>query len=126
MGVLGVGVDIVEVKRIRDLREKYGENFLGKIFTDFEISICLQSKRPDEMFAGRFAAKEAVMKALKAGLFTGVNFKEIEISGGVDRPPTIRLHARAVRAAIRAGATKFSLSLSHERKYAVAVVIVEG
>jgi holo-[acyl-carrier-protein] synthase len=126
MGVMGVGVDIVEVKRMRRLREKYGERFLNKIFTDVEILTCLQSKRIDEMFAGRFAAKEAVMKALRAGLFEGVNFKEIEISGGVNKPPTIKLHAHAVRAAIRAGATKFSLSLTHERDFAVAVVIVES
>ena len=126
MGVLGVGVDIVEVERVRRLRGKYGDKFLNKIFTDLEIKICMGSKRVDQMFAGRFAAKEAVMKALRAGLFTGVNFKEIEISGGVNAPPRIRLHAHAVRAAIRAGATRFSLSLTHEREYAVAVVIVEG
>jgi holo-[acyl-carrier-protein] synthase len=126
MAIMGVGVDIVDIERMRNLRDKYGEKFLNKIFTDVEIKSCLNSKHPDEMFAARFAAKEAVMKALKAGMYAGLHYKEIEVTGGVDTQPSIKLHENAIRTAICAGVTKFSISLSHERNYAIAMVVVEN
>ena len=125
MAIAGFGVDIVDVNRIKGLREKYGEKFLKKVFTELEIKTCMRTKRPDEMLAARFAAKEAVMKALRAGVYSGVHFKDIEISGGVDTAPIIRLHERAMRAAIEAGAIKVFVSLSHERNYAVAMIVIE-
>ena len=125
MAIAGIGVDIVEIKRIAHMREKYGDRFLSKIFTAAEIAICLDSERPDERFAGRFAAKEAVMKALKLGIYLGVHFKDIEIIGGGSVKPEVKLHSNADKAAINAGVTGISVSLSHERKFAVAMAIAE-
>jgi holo-[acyl-carrier protein] synthase len=103
-----VGVDIVEVSRISQLRTRYGDKFLNKVFTDGEIEYARSKRRSDESFAARFAAKEAFIKA------RGRRFpwKEIEVHSGERGRPFIVF-----------GGEKFDgVSLSHERAYAVAVV----
>ena len=124
MAILGFGVDIVGINRIRELREKYGDRFLKRIFTDLELKYCSDSKRRDEMLAARFAAKEATMKALDTGMYKGVHFRDIEIIGGTNTQPKVFLHDRAIGPCRACGATKVFLSLSHERDYAVAMVVV--
>lgn len=124
MAILGFGVDLVSIDRIRELREKYGDRFLKRVFTDLELKYCGASKRCDEMLAARFAAKEATMKALKTGMYRGVHFKDIEITGGAGTQPKVFLHDRAIGPCRACGATKVFVSLSHERDYAVAMVVV--
>jgi holo-[acyl-carrier protein] synthase len=126
MPVAGVGIDIIDINRMKRMRKKYGLSFLTKVFTDTEIEICLASRRPDQMFAARFAAKEATMKALGAGLFSGVRFKDIEIEGGSMAKPTVRVHDRAAQAADLPGPPKVFISITHEKDYAAAVAIIEG
>jgi holo-[acyl-carrier protein] synthase len=103
-----IGIDIVEVSRIGRLREVYGEKFLTKVFTEGEIAYSMGKRRADESLAGRFAAKEAFMKAKGRRL----PWKEIEIRSGERGNPFILFK----------GERFDGMSISHERGYAVAVV----
>jgi holo-[acyl-carrier protein] synthase len=80
--IVGVGIDIVSVERIRSSREKHGQRFVEKILTPGEIELCMGRKSPDEGFAARFAAKEAGMKALATGFDQGVGWHDVEVIGG--------------------------------------------
>jgi len=108
VNIEGIGVDIVSIKRIEEMIEKYGERFLNRIFTKREINYALRNKNSIENFAGRFAAKEAVIKATKRNL----SMKEIEILNGKNGEPFV------------AGKENILISISHEKKYAVAVAFV--
>ncbi|MDR0867509.1 MAG: holo-ACP synthase [Planctomycetota bacterium] len=121
--ILGTGVDIVEIKRIRQLRKKHGERFLRHCFTAREIAYCRQKKNADESFAARFAAKEAVMKALGTGWSRGVGFTNIEVVKKPDEPPAALLHGKAAENQRQRGISHFLLSLSHCKKYAVAQAV---
>lgn len=114
-----IGVDIVEIDRIRKLVETRGERFLGKVYAPGEVTFC--SKRADRAacLAARFAAKEAFKKAIAAGV--GLAWREIVVASGSDGSPRVELPAE-VRKKL---AGTFSLSLSHSRDYAVAVVLWE-
>lgn len=125
MALLGVGIDIVDIPRIRDLRQKQGERFYATIFTPAEVEYCLRRANADECFAARFAAKEAVMKALGTGWAQGVNFSNIEVVRPDDGRPKIQLHGTALEKARQLGAAHIHLSLSHARDVAVAEVIIE-
>ncbi len=105
-----VGIDIVDIARITDIIERYGERFLNKVFTEEEIRYAQRKKRVQESLAGRFAAKEAFMKAIGRRL----SWKEIEISQ-VDARPYICYKNDLYR----------EVSISHERNYAVSVVVID-
>lgn len=115
--IKGIGIDIIEIERVREAIEKYGERFLNKIFTEKEIRYCRKHKavRFPEL-AVRFAAKEAYSKAIGTG-FDGLGWKEIEIGNDSRGKPLIYLKGKLSR--------KAHLSLSHSRDYAVASVYVE-
>ena len=116
-----VGVDLIEIDRIRRALERHGEDFKARCFTDAERAYCDAKPNPPQHYAGRFAAKEAVGKALGSGvLFT---WKEIEIRG---RPkPGVFLSGRTARwAADRIGAVHIELSMTHSRDLAAAVAVV--
>ena len=118
---LASGVDIIEISRVRQVLERYGPRFLGRVFTPDEISYC--RGRPSNL-AARFAAKEATMKALGTGV-RGVSWKDIEVVRHESGAPSIRLHGRGKRRAQRLGVREISLSLSHSREYAVAFVVLQ-
>jgi len=120
--VLHVGVDIIEIGRIATVAARYPERFARRIYTDGERAYC--RGRPPQL-AGRFAAKEAVMKALGTGT-RGVGWREIEVVRKPGSRPEIVLHGRAKTRAERLGATRLALSLSHSRDYAVASVVIEA
>jgi holo-[acyl-carrier protein] synthase len=121
--IAGIGVDIVEVGRIRDVLERHGERFLARVLTDAERRYCLLHRDPAPHVAGRFAAKEAVMKALGTGWSSGVHFATIEVVRAASGQPSLRLHgAAAERAGDRA---IWHLSLSHDRGQAIAVAVLE-
>jgi holo-[acyl-carrier protein] synthase len=120
--VLYVGVDIVEVPRIARVVERWGERFLHRIYTPQEVAFA-RGQAPS--LAARFAAKEAVMKALGTGA-RGVSWKEIEVVRGRRQAPTLRLTGRALAQAQRLGITRFTLSLSHTKDLAIAVVVGEA
>ena len=127
--IIGIGVDMVDVDRIKAAMERRGEQFVQRAFTDEEAAYCSRSQCPERRFAARFAAKEAVMKALGRGWFQGMPFKEIEITRdeteeGYGRPG-VRLSGKTAALAERLGAANISLSITHEQRSAVAFVVVE-
>ena len=122
MTVLVTGVDVIEIHRVKDVAERYGDRFLGRIYTEGELAYC-RGRAPQ--LAARFAAKEAVMKALGTGT-RGVRWRDIEVVRHPGGPPTVRLHGSALSRAERIGLRHLALSLSHSREYAVASVVGES
>lgn len=119
--VLSTGVDIIEIARVAQVLERYGQRFLQRIYTSGEIAYC--RGRPPNL-AARFAAKEATMKALGSGT-RGMGWREIEVVRQQSGAPGIRLHGRAKRRAARLGLQQIALSLSHSREYTVAFVVIQ-
>ena len=120
--MLTTGVDIVEIDRVRQVLERYGQRFLNRVFTPGEIAYC-RGRAPN--LAARFAAKEATMKALGTGI-RGVGWKDIEVVRHESGAPAIKLHQRGETRAQRRGVQEISLSLSHSREYAVAFVVIRS
>jgi holo-[acyl-carrier protein] synthase len=123
--VLGIGTDMIEIGRIEESAARYGERFLERIFTPGEIAYCRQKKTSGESFAARFAAKEAGAKALGTGISRGVSWKEIEVRRSPGQRPTLHWSGRAAEIAGAMGVKRTSLSLTHSRTVAMAVVIIE-
>jgi len=113
------------VERIARLGEKYGQRFLDKVFTPAEQEWCANHDRPAERLAVRFAAKEAMMKALGTGWSRGILFQDIEVDADNRSRPRIRLHRYAAQFAQQQKITSIHLSLTHEEEYAVAFVVLE-
>jgi holo-[acyl-carrier protein] synthase len=114
-----LGVDIVEIERIEHSVARYGEKFLGRVYTEAELELC---RNHVSELATRFAGKEAVMKALGTGT-KGVSWRDIEILRNKRNAPMVYLHGRARSRAKRLGITEIAVSLSHSRDYAVASAI---
>jgi len=114
------GVDIVSVARIDDLVRRWGDRFLRRLYTDREIAYCMAKTFPARSLAARFAAKEAFFKAVAPLRPGGIDHKSIEVVTGRAGAPAIRPHGPATRAL---GSRVTSLSLSHEREFAVALVV---
>ena len=114
-----VGVDIVEIERIEAALGKFGARFLGRVYTPLEVAFC--RGRASEL-AARFAAKEAVMKALGTGA-RGVAWREIEVLPNRRGKPLVYLHGRAAERAEKIGLRSLDISMSHSREYAVAFVV---
>lgn len=124
--IIKIGTDICQIDRVKKAYKKLGKRLLNKILTKDEIKYVTSQKRnliPG--FAGRFAAKEAVLKVLGTGL-RGVYFKEIEISRENSGSPKVVLHKRALRIAKRKKLKTFEVSISHEKDFAIAVAIGIG
>ena len=122
MPIICTGIDIIEIDRIQDVLSQYGDRFLNKIFTPEEIQYC-RGRSPN--LAGRFAAKEATMKALKTGA-RGVSWKDIEVIRASNGAPSIKLYNRALARSESLGVSSLSISFSHSRDYAVASVIASS
>lgn len=123
--ILGIGVDIVDIQRIKTLRERHGERFNSVLFLPREAEYCQSRANADECFAARFAAKEAVMKALGTGWAHGMSFTGIEVVRLEDGRPEIRLHGAAAQCARERHAGKIHLSLSHAGEAAIAMALIE-
>jgi len=113
-----IGVDIIEIDRIKRAISRWQDSFLKRIYTPSE----LENHGNVSSLAARFAAKEAVMKALGTGT-GGVSWTEIEILANGSGAPVVRLYGRALQKSTKAGIARFQVSLSHSRKYAIAFVI---
>ena len=120
--MLVTGVDIVEIPRIRRVAERYGQRFLRRVYTEGEIAY---SRGRAPQLASRFAAKEAVMKALGTGI-RGVRWRDIEVVRQPGQAPTIQLAGTALDQARRLGIDHLAVSLSHSEQYAVAFVVGES
>jgi len=117
--ILGLGIDICEVKRIKGLIDRYGERFLKRVYTEEELR-----KKTVESLSARFAAKEATIKAL-GGYFIN-SLKEISVINTEEGKPKIELRGKALRRFCELGGKSIYLSLSHTKEIACAVVIIEG
>lgn len=120
--MLVTGVDIIEIPRIRQVAERYGYRFFRRVYTEQEIAYC-RGRAPQ--LASRFAAKEAVMKALGTGI-RGVRWRDIEVVRERGQAPTIQLYGTALAHAQRLGIDHLAVSLSHAEEYAVAFVVGES
>ncbi|MBC8234973.1 holo-ACP synthase [bacterium] len=124
--ILEIGVDLVEVKRIRDICLKWGDRFEKRVFTPREIAYCNSKKSPYQSLASRFAAKEAVFKALGTGWCLGLRWQDVEVVNDSFGKPNIILNSEAQRRAELMGVQKVMVSLSHTKQHAVASVVLVG
>jgi len=124
--IVGLGIDISEVDRIEAAITRHGTRFLNRVFTAAEISYCEKYKNRFERYAGRFAAKEAGMKALGTGWRRGVRWVDFEVVRLSSGRPTLELHGRAHDFAARLGVSAISLSITHSANTALAQVIFES
>jgi holo-[acyl-carrier protein] synthase len=123
--VLGLGTDLIEIERIRATMDRFGEQFLQRVFTAGEIAYCRRKRDAAESFAARFAAKEAGAKALGTGISRGVSWKEIEVTREMGQRPMLHFNGRAGEVAKAMGVRRVQLTLSHSRTVAIAVALVE-
>ena len=123
--IIGTGVDLAEVRRIKASIERYGEKFIARIFTTLEIAYVERKANRFERYAARFAAKEAGMKALGTGWRRGVRWQDFEVVNLASGRPTLQLHGVALIIAGQMGVTSISLSLTHTAELAMAHVIFE-
>jgi holo-[acyl-carrier protein] synthase len=121
--ILGIGVDIIEVDRIAMSIKRFGDRFLKKIFTPAERDYCSGRPLPAQHFAARFAAKEAVLKALGTGWTEQTSFREVEVVRAEGSAPTVVLSPR-IRKLLPPGPTRFWLSISHTHEHAVAQALI--
>jgi holo-[acyl-carrier protein] synthase len=124
--VVGIGIDIVENSRIRESIERFGERFLNRIYTQGETDYCSKNVDPAIHYAARFAAKEAAFKALGTGWSSGVKWKDIEVERLASGKPELKLHGAAAERAQSMGATRFHVSLTHDRSMSCAVVVFDN
>ncbi len=123
--ILGIGIDLVDVRRIEAIIFRWQDRFLRRIFTGKEIAYCNNKKNPAQRFATRYAAKEAVVKALYPKRTEGINLLDIEIDEHENRPVVNLFNTSKVHAA-QMGIQKIFLMVSHDGNYGVAQVILEG
>lgn len=123
--IVGTGIDLAEIPRIEQSIARYGDRFLGRIYTAAEQAYCLRKRNSAESFAARFAAKEAGAKALGTGISRGVTWLEIEVVRLPGGRPTLQFHGRAAQWAARLGAVRIALSITHTADLAMASVILE-
>ena len=123
--ILGTGIDLAEVSRIRDSIERFGDRFLHRVYTAHEIAYSSSKANKYERYAARFAAKEAGMKALGTGWAEGVHWTDVEVVNESNGRPALVLHNRAAEVAKQRGIRALALSLTHTANYGLATVIAE-
>ena len=123
--IVGTGIDLAEIERIRRSVDRYGQRFLDRVYTAAEQAYCKSKRNAAESFAARFAAKEAGAKALGTGISHGVNWLEIEVVREPSGRPTLQFHGRAAQFAARLGVARAALSITHTGQLAMASVVLE-
>ena len=123
--VLGLGSDLIEIARIEQSIQRFGARFLERVFTPAEIAYCQTKRHAAESFAARFAAKEAGAKALGTGISHGISWPEIEVVREATGRPVLQWSGRALERVRAMGVRRTSLTLTHAREMALAVVVVE-
>ena len=125
MNVIGIGMDATDLPRIAEMLQRYGDRFLRRVFTEGEIAYCTRRRDPVPSLAGRFAVKEAAMKALGTGQAKGVIWKDIEVVR-VGGPPQLRLHGAAARHAEAMNVRRTLVTITHAQTIAIAQVMLLG
>ena len=123
--IIGCGIDIVKIERIEKIINKWGASFTNRIFTHLERQYCEKKKNGYPSYAGRFAAKEALLKALGLGL-NGVSWKDAEVVNNQFGQPFLKLDGKLKKIVSEKKIGKIFLTISHTNEYAVAQVILEG
>jgi holo-[acyl-carrier protein] synthase len=124
MTIVGIGVDLVSVDRVRAITQRWQDRFLERVYSDAERQDCFRRTVPYASLAGRFAAKEAILKALGVGWAAGVRWRDVQVLNDAKGRPVARVHGR-VRSLIEdAGITHIHVSLSHDGSYAMAQAIL--
>jgi len=124
--IIGLGLDATDIPRIAATLERYGDRFARRIFTDAEVAYCMRRRDPSIHFAGRFASKEAAMKALGTGHSQGVLWRDVEVVRQPGGPPQLRLHGGAARRFEKIGGRSSQLTITHSDTLAFAQVIILG
>jgi holo-[acyl-carrier protein] synthase len=124
--IVGTGIDIAEVPRVAASIERFGRRFLERVFTPEEIRYCESKANKTERYAGRFAAKEAAMKAIGTGWSRGVTWQDVEVQRVPGQRPTMAFHGKAAEFFRQLGASRAHLSITHTQESAMAQVILES
>jgi len=124
--IVGLGIDIAEIDRIEAAIRRYGDHFVRRLFTPAEIEYCEGYRNRYERYAGRFAVKEAAMKALGTGWRRGVRWVDFEVAREPSGKPTLRLAGRAAQIASELGVRHIAVSITHSGNSALAEVIFES
>ena len=123
--IYGIGVDLVNITRMRRAIDRWGNRFIGRIFTPREIDFCTQSQRSVSRFALRFAAKEAFSKALGLGMRRGIRWRDIEVFHHPSGRPDLAIAGKALLFCHKEGISRWHITLSDEDGYGIAVVVLE-
>jgi holo-[acyl-carrier protein] synthase len=124
--IVGTGIDLAEVPRIRAAIERFGQRFIDRIYTQREIAYVERKANRYERYAARFAAKEAGMKAIGTGWRGGITWKDFEVTNLPSGAPTLTFHGKAADVAARRGVKHVALSLTHTAENGMAMVILEA
>ena len=123
MEVLGIGADIIECLRIAQMIERHAEQFIARVYTQDEIDYCSARKAATQHYAGRWAAKEAVLKALGTGWVRGISWRDVEVRNDSAGQPTIALAGGALEISQQRGIDEVMISISHCRSHATAYAL---
>jgi holo-[acyl-carrier protein] synthase len=124
--IVGIGIDLAEVERIRKAIERYGQRFTGRIYTTAETAYVERKANRYERYAARFAAKEAGMKAIGTGWKRGVRWQDFEVKNLLSGRPALQFHGVAAQIADSLGVRNVALSLTHTAEQGMAIVILES
>ncbi|MFZ1073879.1 MAG: holo-ACP synthase [Verrucomicrobiia bacterium] len=124
--ILGVGIDIIEVARVKASHERFGERFLNRLLLADEIAYCLSHKNPAPFLAARFAAKEAISKAFGTGIGAALGWQDMEIRRKKSGEPFVVLHGKGKKLFKSRRAKRLLVSLSHTQNYAAVTAVLEG
>lgn len=124
--IVGIGIDLAEVDRIRQAIERHGQRFIERIYTEKEIAYVERKANKYERYAARFAAKEAGMKAVGTGWKRGVRWRDFEVTNMPSGRPTLQLHGEAAKFAENLGVRNVALSITHTAAQGMAIVILES
>ena len=124
MKIVGIGLDLVRIARIRAITERWQERFLQRLYTDAERQYCFRLSSPYASLAGRFAVKEAILKALGTGWSAGVRWSDIQVLNDSAGRPVATVHGRVGALVREASVTGIHVSLSHDAEYAIAEAVL--
>jgi holo-[acyl-carrier protein] synthase len=124
--IIGIGTDIIECLRIAQMIERHGELFINRVYTPLEIQYCQSRKQATQHYAGRWAAKEAILKALGTGWRKGISWRDIEVRNEPGGRPVVAMRGGARDVVEQLGITQMLISISHCRSHATAYAVAQG
>ena len=126
MAIVALGIDLLQVDRLEEALERRGGRLIARLFTDGEREYCERRSRRAQHYAGRFAVKEAVMKALGTGWTRGVRWRDIEVVRRPGEAPSVVLHGRTAAIAAERGIARIHITITHDAGVAAAVAVAES